>query len=567
MRIKFLLPLLLLAGAARAQAGLVEADIAINPNYFVTVLFGVMLAIGFQFLLTSLSVAIGVSAVPNLKESWVESKYDTSRKQDDSDWTETRDSSNTGVLVSSALGIWNVVTAAVSLFGATALALTLTHVVNPAIAMTLGLTIWAVFYLLMFYLEGRMVGTAIGGLIGTAVSGLRAGGEAVKSLFTPSPAGQVQQVADHTIEKLRNEMSATFDTDSVNSTLDRFFSKLDNRMPSYDKLRDDLRRVVTEATNNGSSASPATWTAIQGVINKAIDENGSRGKDGKIEKLRQVIDDLRAELGDNGPNNGTQQFATAHRNGGDAGGSAGYVQQVKDWLQRATPESFDVSTLTEQFSQFASNPSAVTAELRDRAEQLDKQTLVKTISANTQLERDRVEQYADQALAVLEKVQRKVSDVRDGGQDSPVNQIVGRIETAVRNFVDSTDDPRLNYADLKNDLVRAMNNPSDSLNIAMARLRNFDRDTLVSVLTNNPRVNRSDINRIADQVESTKTDVMVKLQEIEDTARSTAKNVERRAVIQAEGARKAAVAAAWWLFTAIVVSGVAAVAGSQLGAF
>ena len=72
------LSMLLGTGSLLAQDDVaLVTDIVATPNYFLVVLFGVMLAIGFQFLLTSLSVAIGVSAIPNLKKTYAEARYET----------------------------------------------------------------------------------------------------------------------------------------------------------------------------------------------------------------------------------------------------------------------------------------------------------------------------------------------------------------------------------------------------------------------------------------------------------------------------------------------------------
>ncbi len=553
------------AGAQNDTA--LVTDIVATPNYFLVVLFGVMLAVGFQFLLTSLSVAIGVSAVPNLKKSYVEARYgNTSDDENDDDWNETNSGGNTGVVVTSALGIWNVLTAALSLFGATALALTLTPVVTTTIAITLGLTIWAVFYLLMFYLEGRMVGTMIGSLINTAVAGLRAGGEAVKSLFGPSPTSQVQSVADNTIEKLRQEMSATFDTDGITQAIENFTNtvgkkvdKVGNNLaevPTYDQLKADLKEVVKAG---GNQSNPAKWTAIQSAVQSAIDggdDDDSESGKNKTEQLRELLAEAKKAAGSNGSGNAGK----SNKNGGDTT----YVDQVTNYLQSATPESFDVDQLKKQLLSFADDPKGAYQELSSQIASMDKDAIVAAITQNTSLEKKQVNEYADRVTKVLTSVRGTV-DSKTSAAGDKANDLLSKLESGIAGFVDSTDDDRLDYSSLKNDFVRAMNNPNDSLDIVSRRLDTYDRDTLVSLLTNNSKINRSDINNIVGQVEEAKATVTDQIQAVRDKANSAKNQTMRRAAIQAEHARATAVSAAWWLFAAIVISGGAAILGSVTG--
>ena len=190
---KTLLLIAVSAGPLAAQVLDVEAGVLSTPGFFIVVLAGVLLACGFQFLLTALSVAGGVTAAPNIKEAYVKNKYknegidDDDDDDDDNQYDYSNDNVPMGVKITSALGIWNVLTASVSLFFATWLAMQLVPLAPEGTYITLALTIWATFFMLMFYTEGRLVGTLVGGLINTAVSGLRAAGSGVASIFTPSP--------------------------------------------------------------------------------------------------------------------------------------------------------------------------------------------------------------------------------------------------------------------------------------------------------------------------------------------------------------------------------------------
>ena len=557
-------------------------DIVATPNYFLVVLFGVMLAIGFQFLLTSLSVAIGVSAIPNLKKTYAHARFGASDGSDNNndDWNETNDSAATGVVVSSALGIWNVITAAISLFGATALALTLTPVVTTTIAITLGLTIWAVFYLLMFYFEGRMVGTAIGSLIGTAMSGIRAAGDTVKGMFAPSPVSQVQSVADNTIEKLRKEMDATFDTNAISDAIDNFTNKVNKNLdknlgqvPSYDKIKADLKEVVK---SGGSESNPAKWTAIQSAIQTAIDggddsdgddDKGSEGGGDKIAQLKELLAEAKKAAG-KGSSNGSGS------KGGISKQVKAYQDKVAKYLETAAPEDFDTDKLNENIQKLGSDPRGAALGIAEQFDQVDQDMIVAAISKNTSLDKKQIQGYVDKATSVLSSFSGGNDDGNNGGQggvaiiSNKATNLLDTFQSSVTSFIGGGGGNRSSSrgaGNLQNDFMKMFNNPSDSIDIISKRLDSYDRETLVTTLTNNTSLTQADINNYVGQVETARNQVKDQVQAIKDKANSAMNQTARRAAIEADHARKTAVAASWWLFTAIVASGVAAVFGAITG--
>ncbi len=116
-----------------------------------------LLAIGFQVLLTALSVAIGFTAIGNVQ-------HQANRASSDSTDDDANSGSTTpmGVKISSGVGIWTMITASIALFFAARLAVKLSLIGNAAIGVTLGLVIWAAFFTTLAYLEVKSVSTLSG---------------------------------------------------------------------------------------------------------------------------------------------------------------------------------------------------------------------------------------------------------------------------------------------------------------------------------------------------------------------------------------------------------------------
>jgi len=78
---------------------------------------------------------------------------------------------------------------------------------------------------------------------------------------------------------------------------------------------------------------------------------------------------------------------------------------------------------------------------------------------------------------------------------------------------------------------------------------------------NNKYVDESQIDDIINSIEQGKQTIAQKVDQIQAKATAEYKMIERKAVIQAEHARKTAATAAWWLVASIVISARAAILG------
>ena len=613
------LSLLALAAAAPlfAQATLGLPGAAIGSNFFAALVCGVIIAFAIQYLLTALSVAAGVSAVPNLKEKYAAAKA----SEDDGNhekWnavTQKDAGTPVGVKVSAAIGIWNTVTTAIALFTGAALAMKLVpgFAETAGTSVTLALTIWGTFFMLLFWLESRFASTMVGGLISTATSGLKAAAESVKTLVTPSPASQVEPVADATIDKLEAAFGGTFDTDRIVGAIENFgkrvdgtlqdgIDKVDRRLPSYDKLVGDLRSIMQESAKN-SGANPAKWTAIQSMLQTAIESGDSSGNEkgkAKSAQLKQLLAEFKAEYDASGGDAAAaaQQTAVAKTDFDDAEIDA-YVSKIEAMLSSSSDDDFSSGGIGKKLQAIIDNQGVSlddlgNGKLAERLRSMDRDQVASLVAGNTTLSKEKVESYVDQAVSAISTVRDRLgvskSNAHKNGQpssgtdtslaeqiqDVDLGQLTTRAKEAIADFIQSDDAPpskpavrvqpddSATLAALKRDLVEAMNNPGDTLSILQNRLANFDAKSVVDLLP----VDNASVYAKRDQLERTleeaKTEVETRAAQLQAKAQGTLRQAERRAVIEAEHARQTASSAAWWLVLSIVVSGVAALGGALL---
>jgi hypothetical protein len=533
----------------------------INSQFFVAIIAGVLLALIFQVLLTALSVALGISMIGNLKQSYVDSKVKPKSNSDTDDYTFDQDydsGTSTGVKISSAFGVWSLFTTALALFGACALALNLSFFGSVASNLTVALVIWALFFLILFYLETRIVNTVVGGLVTTATSGLKSSANAVKQLFTSSQEKKVQKSIDNTIDKIRKDFNVNLDTSKLSDVLDKFVNRVDNKLPNYDTLKKDLESIAKKSKSKNTAGK---YMAIQQVLSKAIEKADSNGNstdnNGKVEQLKTILAELKeAYTSDSSTTEGIKDIVTEYSSI-EKSQIDEKINQVKQYLSDATPESLSKDTLSKDLNKILSDPKSIGAVMSKKFQDFDRNKIIDTLSQNSNLDKNQLNTYADNIENAIDKTRKTI-------EENDINTIKTNTEKSIANFFDGTEREELRYDDLKRDLNKIYNNPKDSLTIIKSRLSKMDGETVKALVTNNNYIDEKHIDGITSQISSTFDTIKSQVASIEQKAHEQLEMTKRKAVIQAEHARKTAASAAWWLVITVIVSGGAAMLGAWI---
>lgn len=534
----------------------------LSPTFLISILAGVVLALAFQFILTAISVATGVSAIGDIKKEYVKSKVDPGNSKSKNEYEFDQDySADTplGVKVTSAFGLWSVFTTCIALFGATALALNLNTVVSVWINATSALVIWGLFFLILFYLEAKMARTLIGNLISTATSGIKSSANMVGAMFSTPTESKMENIVENTIEQVRKEFDLGINTDKLSGVLDKFLSKVDRKIPDYENIKEDLEEIAKKSKSKNSSAK---WMAMQQVLTKLITENSNAKADpekkGKAEQLKSFMDSILEKYSDSNTNkegikNVVAEFTPLERKEIDT-----RIEKVREFI--STSDNLDDKTIQAKLEEILNDPNVVTEIISNGYKDLDKQTIIDLLDDNTNLNKEELQGYADKIEKAIQRIAKEFDEENS-------ERLVKRIEKNVANFFEGTGKEELDYSLLKNDVKSIMDDPKDSLEVIKKRFSTFDEETLRALVTNNKYIKEENIDEVLNTLTSVKTDVMDKISEIEHKANQQIELVKRKGVIQAEHARATASSAAWWLVATAILSGFAAIGGSMVQLF
>jgi len=235
-----------------------------------------------------------------------------------------------------------------------------------------------------------------------------------------------------------------------------------------------------------------------------------------------------------------------------------FEANLESYLRNTNKEELNPEGIKRDLQLLLNEPRAGVENLGDRLSKFDRSTIVKLLSQREDISEEEANRIVDQIESVrnsfveqLQKIQQNIQSVIDG--------IFGKI----RNYLNSLERPELNYDGIKQDFSKLFDDPQAGLDALRDRLGQFDRDTLVAVLSSREDISEADANRLVDQIEGTRDSVLQRAEQIQQEAQKRLEALKQQAQNQAKETQKAVAGAAWWLFsTALASLAVSAIAGA-----
>jgi uncharacterized protein YfkK (UPF0435 family) len=229
---------------------------------------------------------------------------------------------------------------------------------------------------------------------------------------------------------------------------------------------------------------------------------------------------------------------------------------LENYLRNTDKEELNPEGIKRDLQLLFSEPGMGMQSLGDRVKHFDRDTLVALLSQREDISSEEANRIADQIESVRNQIVEQVQMVQDKLQSA-----IDGIFAKIRDYLNSLDRPELNYEGIKRDFRKVFDDPQAGFDAIKERLGEFDRSTLVALLSSRSDISEADAHRIVDQIEGARDSVLLRAERLQNEAKKRIKQLKNKAKQQAEDAREAAAAAAWWLFgtalTSVVVSALA----------
>lgn len=551
----------LLTGTARAQD---PSPLVLTPHqatqlfsgpYFLLAIFaGLVLAVGFQFLLTNLSFAAGVSALRIGGET------------DEDEGSEPRAAGTLGHRarqVVAGIGLWALVTASVALFFASWLAVELSLTISALAGAILGLVIWALFYLVLSTVQATAAWSLVGTLLRTVGGGLRTAWSGVTGVFARSEEARTVELAARVTRAVREELLRDVQLDRVRDEVRGYVAQLAPKPIDPAAVRREVQQLLDEteiqavAEHEGEPLVPRE-TVVSVLRTRHA---GLPARD--VQAVAQGVDEALRVIKDEAFSDKDRVSAvadTALRLSGRSKEEALETRRrVEDWLRATGKEELDPEGIKRDLERLLTDPAGGIAAIRERARHVDRTTVEAVLARRSDI-------TPEEAHRIVESVEGWVRTVVARGRAAGPELGAARERAVgkVRAYLDSLQRPGLDAASIRADVERLLDEPGATAEALAERVRAVDRDTVKQMLASRRDLTEEDAERILQQVEAARDSVARRIRALRDEVERRLLAARDETLRQAEEARKTAASAAWWSVATAIVSAIAAAFGGMV---
>ena len=234
-----------------------------------------------------------------------------------------------------------------------------------------------------------------------------------------------------------------------------------------------------------------------------------------------------------------------------------FEANLENYLRNTNKEELNPDGIKRDLGLLLKDPSAGFNSLGDRVSKFDRATFVSLLSQREDISEEEANEIADRVESTYKSLTEQLQQIQQTFQSS-IDSLFGK----VRDYLNSLERPELNYEGIQADFSKLFDDPQAGFEALGERLGQFDRETLVAVLSSREDISEADANRIIDKIESTRDGVLQRAQQVQLEVKKRIKKIQKQTRQQAIETQKVAAGAAWWLFSTAVTSlAASAVAG------
>jgi ElaB/YqjD/DUF883 family membrane-anchored ribosome-binding protein len=235
-----------------------------------------------------------------------------------------------------------------------------------------------------------------------------------------------------------------------------------------------------------------------------------------------------------------------------------FEANLENYLRNTNKEELNPEGIKRDLQLLLSSPRAGMGSLSDRISHFDRSTLVALLSGREDISEAEANRIVDQIESVRHAIVAQFQEIQQR-----LRSQVDRIFDQIRNYLNSLDRPELNYEGIQQDFAKIFDDPQAGFDALRDRLSQFDRDTLVALLSSRSDISEEQANQIINRIESARDSVLHRAERIQQETQRRLKAIREQAKKQVIDSKKAVADAAWWLFNAAFVSLIAsAIAGA-----
>ncbi|BAY17499.1 hypothetical protein NIES21_33370 [Anabaenopsis circularis NIES-21] len=267
-----------------------------------------------------------------------------------------------------------------------------------------------------------------------------------------------------------------------------------NRITIKDEFRDVIYDPQADASTMRRELERLNQEEFANLLIRRSDISEVR-----VKEIAQQMEEIRQEVLE------TLQQAEAKDKGQDL------RNRIENYLRSTGKEELNNEAVERDFTNLLTELKTDVEDLNERLQGFDRNVLQQVLLQR----QDFSEEEANNLLNQLENIRGSVLNQLEEQGRSKTEELRQKVEDYLRN----TNKEELNPEGIRRDFSTLVQDPQAGFNLLGKRLSQFDRDTLVKLLTQRQDLNEDEVNQILDQLEAVRDNILQTPQAVADKAK------------------------------------------------
>jgi hypothetical protein len=441
-----------------------------GPQFFIALLSGLILAFGFQLLLTNLSIAAGLSYAGH---------------------SSSGSSSGGGKKIGTAFGVWTMITVSLALFFACFLAVKLSLYNSVALGAITGLVVWGTYFCLLFWFSSTTVGSLIGSVVKTATSSFQSLlGAATGAVGAKLASNQIVGTAEATAAAVRKELTAGWDRVDIKETLGDYVKTLRSPSLETEGLEAEFERLIHESDLTSIADRDTLGQVNRDVFEKLV----SSRTDLSPRETSRIADRLYA----------TWNKALGKSSGGDSLG------ELVEYLKSAHPEELLTEQVGGRLDKFLSEFRQQQTSQKPGLLNQGISTLMGVVMGRADLSDLDTEKVVTRFKEVRQQLGSQVNALSGQSSDSDRYSVV---KADVENYLLNAYPWQLNPTRMQTEFRDVIYDPMADPGMMRQELMGLNRSQFTDLLASRGLLTQAEIDRVSRQLETVRCQILGEVSE------------------------------------------------------
>ena len=194
--------------------------------------------------------------------------------------------------------------------------------------------------------------------------------------------------------------------------------------------------------------------------------------------------------------------------------SQSFRTRIEEYLRSTGKEELNPEGIQRDFAKLVEDPEAGFGDLSDRFKEFDRDTVVQLLKQRQDISDEEANNIVGQIESTRDNILNRAQELQQQAK-AKTDELRQRVEEYLRN----TNKEELNPEAIKREFKVLLDDPQAGISLLRDRLSQFDRDTLVQLLSERQDLSEEQINQVLDNFESVRNNILQAPQKAADQAK------------------------------------------------